>query len=76
MARVWRIFPPDVAPFSAAVATSEIGIARLLCGSQTAPTLAAIGLHSRETRDSQQRAFTIALWLVNGAYFGGNQHSD
>ena len=41
-----------------------------------AHTLAEIGFQSREIRYSPQRAFTIALCPVNGAYFNGNLLSD
>ena len=44
VARVWRIFRLNFAPFSAAVTKSESGPPKWRCGSKTAPTLAGTGL--------------------------------
>ena len=63
-------FPPNFAPFFAAVAKSEPGPPEQRCGSRTAHTLAGTCLQIQEIRHSGGRPSQKALWLANGPYFG------
>ena len=61
VARVWRLFSSRNVPLPSSVDKNEPDPPESLCGSRTAPTLPATGLHSREIRYIASAALSRAI---------------